>query len=109
MDVKRDNFLFKHDVDPYLKGTSSIDNLFNMIHFVIFIGYKTNSQPLEYDESEDEAYLPYLLAEVRKHFEMLVSEIVTEKIYKKINLHFYLYPIPCVETLVKEFEKRINQ
>ena len=109
LDVKKDNFLFKHDVDPYLKGTSSIDDLFNMIHFVVFIGYKTKNQPLEYDESEDEAYVPQLLAEVREHFEMLASEIVTEKIYKKINLHFYLYPIPCVETLVKEFEKRINQ
>lgn len=109
LDVKKDNFLLKHDVDPYLKGTSSIDNLFNMIHFVVFIGYKTKSQPLKYDESEDESYLPQLLAEVREHFEMLVSEIVTDKIYKKINLHFYLYPIPCIETLIKEFDKRINQ
>lgn len=109
LDVKRNNFLLKHDVDLYLNGTSSIDRLFNIIHFAIFVGYKTENQPLEFDESEDEEYFTQLIDEVKAHFEMLVSEIVTEKVYRKINLHFYLYPIPCVETLIKEFEKRITQ
>ena len=102
LNVKEDNYLFKHDINEMLSPASSLDAHVNRFKFVIFLGY--NSQHLKINKTKDNMEANYediLKQEVEEYFNIQINELNKENNYfEDLNITIYLYPSPCIDTML---------
>ncbi len=106
LDIKSDDYLIKHDIDDMLDSTYSINDSLPRIRFVIFIGYKSTVQGLHVINGYEDA----LKEEVELHFLDFISNL-KENYCDLLDLNFiiYLYPVPCIYTLMEKFKGKITR
>jgi len=105
LDIKSDDYLIKHDVDIILDASKSISEHLSRLFFVLFVGYKSREQTLAVQKN----YEDRLKIEVEHKFNLIVHEI-NKRHGDLVDLNFivYVYPIPCIDTLVNIFKDTIG-
>jgi hypothetical protein len=107
LEVKENSYLLKHDIDELLKESSSLDDHIHRFKFVIFVGYKSAHLSLE-EEGDD--YKKHQITEAQQNFEKIVDGILSKnKYFSRISVFIYLYPNPCIKTLVSTVRKKIDE
>lgn len=107
LEVKENNYLLKHDIDELLVESSSLDDHIHRFKFVMFIGYKSAHLSIE---EEDHDYKKEQLIEAQENFEKIIKKILSkDKYFSRINVLLYLYPNPCIKTLVGVVRKKISE
>lgn len=107
LEVKENNYLLKHDIDELLDESSSLDDYIHRFKFVIFIGYKSAHLSIE---EENQSCKNEQLVEAQENFDKMIGKILSkDKYFSRINVLLYLYPNPCIKTLVEVARKKINE
>ncbi len=107
LNIKKDPYLLKHDIDDILKSNANLDECFQRFNFVFFLGYKTQNQPLEYDADSSNEYFANLLEEVKSHSSIIGNNIAKDAFLNKLNISICVYPIPCVDTLIGNVKNKL--
>lgn len=102
LNVKEDNYLFKHDINEMLSPANSLDDYVDRFKFVIFLGY--NSEHLKIDKTKDnmeDNYEDILKQEVEEYFNIQINQLSKANNYfEELNIIVYLYPSPCIDTML---------
>lgn len=102
LNVKEDNYLFKHDINEMLSPANSLDAYVDRFKFVIFLGY--NSLHLKINKTKDNMEANYediLKQEVEKIFNIQIDQLSKVNSYfEDLNIIVYLYPTPCIDTML---------
>lgn len=107
LNIKKDPYLLKHDIDDILKSNTNLDECFQRFNFVFFLGYKTQNQPLVYDADSSDEYFKNLLEEVKSHSSIIGNDIAKDAFLNKLNINICVYPIPCVDTLMGNVRNKL--
>ena len=107
LEVKENSYLLKHDIDDLLDESSSLDDHIHRFKFVMFIGYKSAHLSIE-ENNQD--YKKSQLIEAQENFEKMIDKILSrDNYFSRVNILLYLYPNPCIKTLVSVVRKKINE
>lgn len=105
LDVKSDDYLVSNDINEILNPVSSISDSLSRMQFVIFIGYCSYEQELNIKDG----YEDNLKVEIESRFIEFIDRIEC-RYSDMLDLKFrvYIYPVPCIDTLLANFQDEIN-
>lgn len=105
LDQKDDRYLIKHDINEILQSKIAFDDISERFKFVVFLGYESDDyENNDYDILDDE-----LIEDVEHKFKsFFTSMIQVNDYYDDINFHLYIYPLPCMTSLIDTFTKELN-
>lgn len=104
LDIKSDDYLVKHDIDTLLNPALSINDSLPRIQFIIFIGYLSVIQGKELKKD----YEHELKLEITNQFSNFLVELENNhNDILDLKFKFYIYPIPCIHTLIENFKAEI--
>jgi len=108
IDIKQDSYLVEHDIDELLQPTTALDEHLARFRFIFFLGYE--SDILEYNtRNMAEDYKQVLTEEVHVNFKVLIDELIKkDEFMKDLHVDVYLYPIPCLDTLMREAQSKFE-
>ncbi|EPO8472415.1 dsDNA nuclease domain-containing protein [Yersinia enterocolitica] len=105
LDIKSDDYLVDHDVNQILEIKESLDDHISRFRFIIFIGYKTDKQKIAYSDG----YIDDIKKEVTDEFiNLLDNLLIKDDYYDDLNFNIYIYPIPCIDTLINTLKIKIQ-
>lgn len=107
LNAKKDPYLLKHDINEILNSSETFDSLMGRINIVLFFGYKTAAQPLVYDASRDQSYIENMMEEVKNHILNMSAVMQKEKFLNNINANLFVFPAPCVDTMISNIKSGI--
>lgn len=110
LNVKEDNYLFKHDINEILSPANSLDSYVDRFKFVIFLGY--NSEHLKINKTKDNMKANYediLKQEVENYFNIQINQLSKVNSYfEELNIIVYLYPSPCIDTMLNVIKEALE-
>jgi hypothetical protein len=106
LDVKEDTYLIPHNINDLLRAGNSFDDHIDRFQFVIFLGYSTETMPLEQRPGMG---TDKYIEEAKNHFERIATELIRNNgFFAEIRFHVYLFPNPCLESLKKSVEDELK-
>lgn len=110
LDIKQDNYLFKHDINEILNASASLDHYKDRFRFVIFFGYDSAHLSINMQDSPmAEDYKEQQKEEVKRHFKYLVDKIhAYDNYFNDLNITVYLFPTPCIQTLLSTVKNKLK-
>ena len=110
LNVKEDNYLFKHDINEMLNAAHSLDDYVDRFRFVIFLGY--TSEHLKIIKTKDNMEVNYediLKQEVEEYFNLQINELSKSNSYfEELKVTVYLYPTPCIDTMLSVIKNELE-
>lgn len=104
--AKDDNYLVQHDINELLDSNYPLDDFLDRFKFIVFIGYDTMHLDVEKSDTTNEEEL---IEEVKKHFKYFFKKLLaSDEYFKYLNLYLYLYPTPCIKTMLTTFEDELK-
>ncbi len=106
LDVKDDNYLVHNDINELLDTNYPLDEFLDRFKFIVFIGYDTEHLNIQGSNTEDE---DKLIEEVKIHFQYFFDKLINQDNYcDELQFNLYLYPTPCIKTMLKSFEEELK-